>query len=127
MASSHFTSKEQLKAYLSPTQIEQLFSIIPTNQQEQLLIYADDVIITATGIKPAETDNDSRLVSIASRIVIWYLSGQQQWNDANRAELDRRKDLYNSAIEELENYEALSDDEPITSFFGSSGRRIGDW
>jgi len=123
----HFTSKDQLKAYLNSAQVDQLFSVIPLLQQEQLFNYADEIIIEATGIIPKEVDNDPKLVSIASRIIIWYLSGQQQWNDTNRAELERRKDLYNNAMEELENYEAPSEDEPTTSCFGSNGRRIGDW
>lgn len=122
---AHFTSQEKLKAFLNADQVNQLFLKIPPEEQENFYAYVDEVIISATGIEPMEL-NDPILTSIASRIAIWYLSGQQQWNDANRPELDRRKELYNQALQELENYEPPSESS-TTSCYGSNGRRIGDW
>lgn len=85
------------------------------------------------------------LVSIASRTVIWFISGNQQWNDTNKPELDRREKLYNAAMSELEDYEApmtnqeerkdvhrncrsyYDPENPETEFDPNHSRRISDW
>ena len=101
---AHFTTQDSLKAFLDATQISTLFAKVPIAQQEDQFNYADSVITAATGVVPAGTGNDPILVSIASRVVIWMLSGNQQWNDTNKPELDRREKLYNAAMLELEDY-----------------------
>ncbi len=101
---AHFTSQDSLKAFLDATQISTLFAKVPAAQQEEQFDYADSVITAATGVVPADMGNDPILISIASRVVIWMLSGNQQWNDTNKPELDRREKLYNAAVIELENY-----------------------
>jgi hypothetical protein len=106
----HFCAQDDLKAFLNVDQVTQLFAKIPATQQESQFAYADSVIADATGVQPADADSDPILVSIAARIIIWMLSGVQQWNDANKPELDRREKLYNTAIMELEDYEVPSDD-----------------
>ncbi len=101
---AHFTTQDSLKAFLDAIQISTLFAKIPAAQQEEQFNYADSVITSATGVVPADAGNDPILVSIASRVVIWMLSGNQQWNDTNKPELDRREKLYNAAMLELEDY-----------------------
>jgi hypothetical protein len=99
---THFTSKEDLKAFLNADQVTALFSKIPAEQQESHFDYTDSLITSKTGEEPDETDNYPILTSIASRIVIWFLSGTQQWNDTNKPELDRREKLYKDALSELD-------------------------
>ncbi len=141
---AHFTDQESLKAFLDATQISTLFAKIPAAQQEAQFDYADSVITAATGVDPADTGNDPILVSIASRVVIWMLSGNQQWNDSNKPELDRREKLYNAAMLELEDYQAPmtadQEDADIDNNYGSHYKnlrnpdagsdeftRLGDW
>lgn len=127
----HFTSQDNLKAFLDANQVIALFAKVPSTQQEMQLAYADTVITDATGVEPTGTTDDPILISIASRIVIWMLSGNQQWNDTNKPELDRREKLYNAAVTELEDYVVppSDDDEPLDSEPEAHGyhHRVHPW
>lgn len=128
----HFTSQEQLKAYLNADQVTALFAKIPTAEQEKHFAYADALITNATGIAPQNDNNPIQLESIAARIVIWLLSGIQQWNDQNRPELDRRETFYRDALDELQKIASgeitiAPAAEKIISTCGANERRIGAW
>jgi hypothetical protein len=128
---SHFTSKEKLKAFLNADQVTALFSKIPTEEQDQHFTYTDSKITAKTGVAPAET-NHAILVSIASRIVIWFLSGAQQWNVDNKPELDRREKLYTAALSELDaltpqDIGVESSDNNVGPAFHASHRRVRSW
>jgi hypothetical protein len=131
---AHFTSKEKLKAFLNADQVTALFSKIPAEEQDTPFAYADSKITSSISEEPAEDgDNYEILESIAGRIIIWNLSGQQQWNDTNKPELDRREKLYKDALIELD---AIAngdiDLEPSTeeatgSEFDADCRRTENW
>lgn len=130
---AHFASQDSLKAFLNADQVAALFSKIPVGQQEAHYDYTDSLILSKTGEEPDETDNYPILVSIASRIVIWFLSGTQQWNDTNKPELDRREKLYKDALIELDAIASgempldPSAEDTSGSECGSEPRRTGSW
>lgn len=112
MANPHFASSDTLTGFLSGAQITQLFALLSPDQQEQQFSYADSVITQVTEVSPADTGDDPILISIASRVVIWMLSGLQQWNDQNKTELDRRQAMYNDAMAQLDYYQPpMTEDE----------------
>lgn len=128
----HFATQDTLKAYLHSDQVTQILSKIPEAEREKHYTYADELITNASGIQPQETNNPIRLENIAARIVIWFLSGIQQWNDQNRPELERRKQLYLDALEELHHIKSgditLTPQTIVTTSMAcSDGRRTGVW
>jgi hypothetical protein len=122
---AHFTSQNELRAFLNADQVTQLFSKIPAEQVDAHFTYADGIITNATGVEPTG-DDDPVLKSIAARIVIWFLSGTQQWNDQNKVELDRRRMMYEDAVRMLEEYNAPTDN-PTGSAFSSDRPRFEYW
>lgn len=130
----HFTDQAKLKAYLNADQVVALFAKIPVEEAERPFTDVDALITAKTEIEPVDPagNNHPVLISIASRIVIWNLSGQQQWNDTNRPELDRRETLYKAALDELDGI-ASGDivlEAPATATapeFGADQRRLENW
>lgn len=127
----HFTDQDKLKAHLNAAEIDALFANIPEAERERPFTEADALITAKAGVAPAET-NHPILTSIASRIVILAISGQQQWNDSNRAELERRQNEAKEAhaqLEQIASGELLLETPESTTGpeFSSSGRRTEDW
>jgi hypothetical protein len=131
---AHFTSKENLKAFLDARQVTALFANIPSEIEASHFDYTDTLITAKTEVSPSDSSNDPILVSIASRIVIWFLSGTQQWNDSNKPEIDRREKLFNAAIKELDEVADGSlklktdvKEETVKPCCGSAPHRMEHW
>lgn len=131
---AHFAQKDDLKTFVDATEVEAMFTKIPQNYQEQHFSYADKIVTAKTGESPTENNNHPVLASIAARIALWFLSGNKQWNESNRPELDRREKLYNAALDELEavasgeiSLNENEEVEEVKSATGSSAARVSRW
>lgn len=73
----HFTTKEKLKQLLQANQVEALFGAIPSEQHEEPFVKADAIIKSKTSYIPGAA-NDPTLETVASYLVIWFITGTQQ-------------------------------------------------
>jgi hypothetical protein len=93
-----FTNAELLTSQMHSSQVSALLAGLTIDPFGE----ADTIITHYTGIEPpADADDaDKLLTTIATRIVIWHLSGRQQ--GLPRDEWERRKAMYDEAMKWLE-------------------------
>lgn len=123
----NFTTKEKLKVFLQAQSVDALFARVPAGEESSPLAYADSIITAYTLIEPSAT-NHPLLVSIASRIVIWEMTGTHQ--GLEEAEIKRRKDQYMDALEQLRQIsegDIKLSSSTSSSATGSTDPRVEDW
>lgn len=122
-----FTNADLLTSQMHSSQVTTLLAGLTIDPFAE----ADKIITTYTGIEPpADADDaDKLLTTIASRIVIWHLSGRQQ--GLPRDEWERRKAMYDEAMKWLQQIrDGDLELEPATAFgpqFRSDALRGGNW
>lgn len=136
-----FTSREMLATDLTEEQIKALIGDLTEAGEEEepeendgdeilaaALAQVDSLIKASTGIEPEDEDHPEVLVSIANKIVIWWMSGRQ--SNLSDQELQRRKQNFDWAMEQLRetDWSAFADDDDDADLsYGSDTPRTGNW
>lgn len=123
-----FTSAEHLATQMHASQVTTLLQGITGDPFGEV----DTMITRYTGIEPpADPDDADKLLRvIATRIVIWHITGRQQ--GVERDEWERRRVLYEEAMQWLEEIRSgvillTPPAEPLGPQFRTDALRGGNW